>query len=996
MAAGFQVNMRLRQFGPVALVLVLTAVGFFVTRAHGESDARREATHRADLAATRVRDRVVQAEALMDGVRRFLVVHASPGVAPEQFGDIGDRWLGPVGLPAAAWVERVPATDRAGYEARPGRHDIVVPTPKGRFVGAPARRMYLPATLVTGSPPMSVPGIDVGSFPGVATAAARRQTAYQVTATPMIRLGDGTLGLFLVQSAQRLSQGVVEPGYVVIFLPARWLLAGAADPAAANQGVQIVVGGKKAGDAGNGEMAQSAFNAGGQPFVVRVPRGAVQGAAAVQPWLVGGAGLGLAALAGALGVFAARRARTKAELDRLFTITPDLVVVAGFDGYFKRVNPAFEAVLGYTDDEALTRPYAELIHPDDRERTAAEGMKLRNSGVNDPIENRYLCKDGSYRWIEWTATPVPAEQVSYAVGRDVTERRQTEAELREAEERNRTLAEQQAALRRVATLVAHSTPSQELFAAVTEEVGQLLPVGSSAMGRYESDGTFTTVAAWSRTFVAFPVGRRWPPEGRNITTMVFETGRPARMDDFSDASGPVGLAAREAGYRSAVGTPIVVEGRLWGVITAASSAEQPLPADTESRLASFTELVATAIANAESRSGLAELAQQQAALRHVATLVAEAVPPTEVLAAVGREVIGLFDAQAAAITRVETDGALTVVSNSGTITSPFTVGTRLMPEPGWVLNAVIETGRSARRDDYADASDPVPRMIRDLGIRSMVAAPIVVEGAPWGVLIIATERERFPEGTEQRLEEFTALAATAIANAESRAEVAASRVRIVAASDETRRRIERDLHDGTQQRLVSLSLQLRLAESTVPAELEEARATIGGVAGELNRVIDELREISRGIHPAILSEGGLGPALRTLARRSAIPVELGSVIDHRLPEPVEVAAYYVVSEALTNAVKHADASRVNVDADVRDGSLRLSIRDDGVGGADPAEGSGLIGLRDRVEALGGSVEIESPAGRGTCVTVELPVEPGVMPPETAEPLQARATHAPAT
>jgi signal transduction histidine kinase len=230
----------------------------------------------------------------------------------------------------------------------------------------------------------------------------------------------------------------------------------------------------------------------------------------------------------------------------------------------------------------------------------------------------------------------------------------------------------------------------------------------------------------------------------------------------------------------------------------------------------------------------------------------------------------------------------------------------------------------------------------------------------------------------------------------SRAELAASRSRVVVAADETRRRIERDLHDGTQQRLVSLSLQLRLAESTVPAELEEARATIGGVAGELNRVIDELREISRGIHPAILSEGGLGPALRTLARRSAIPVELGSVIDHRLPEPVEVAAYYVVSEALTNAVKHADASRVNVDADVRDGSLRLSIRDDGVGGADPAEGSGLIGLRDRVEALGGTVEIDSPAGRGTCVTVELPVEPGASSPETQQPPQVRATHAPAT
>jgi PAS domain S-box-containing protein len=790
----------------------------------------------------------------------------------------------------------------------------------------------------------------------------------------------------------------VEPGYVVLFLPAAWLLAGAADPASSTPGVQIQIGGKKAGHLGSTETAQSTFDAAGQRFVVRVPRGALQGAAALQPWLIGAAGLGLAALAGALGVFATRRARTKAELDRLFTMTPDLIVVAGFDGYMKRVNPAFVSLLGYTEAEALARPYLDFVHPDDRDRTLTERIELRSGARTNPIENRYCCKDGSYRWIEWTATPVPKENVSYAVGRDVTERREAEANLRAAEEQTAALAKQQASLRRVATLVAQSTPPEQLFAAVTEEVGQLLPVGSAAMGRYESDGTFTTVAAWSASFVAFPVGRRWVPEGRNVTALVFETGRPARMDDFSDASGAIGAAAREAGYRSAVGTPIMVEGRLWGMISAASSAEQPLPADTEKRLASFTELVATAIANAESRAGLALLADQQAALRRVATLVAEAVPPGEVLAAVGREVIGLFDAKGSAISRIEDDGAFTVVANSGGIMSPFAVGVRFIPEPGWVITSVIETGRSARRDDYADAaeSEPIPGLIRDLGIRSIVGAPIVVEGGLWGVVLIGTERERFPEGAEQRLEEFTALAATAIANAENRSELAASRARIVAASDETRRRIERDLHDGTQQRLVSLSLQLRLAESTVPKELEETRTTIGVVAGELNRVIDELREISRGIHPAILSEGGLGPALRTLARRSAIPVELGSVVDHRLPEPIEVAAYYIVSEALTNAVKHAGASRVQIDADVRGGILSLSIRDDGIGGANPAGGSGLVGLRDRVEALGGSVEIDSPAGDGTCVTVELPVEPAPPRPAGAPEPRSQETHAPAT
>jgi signal transduction histidine kinase len=234
--------------------------------------------------------------------------------------------------------------------------------------------------------------------------------------------------------------------------------------------------------------------------------------------------------------------------------------------------------------------------------------------------------------------------------------------------------------------------------------------------------------------------------------------------------------------------------------------------------------------------------------------------------------------------------------------------------------------------------------------------------------------ELLPLDSEERLEKFTELVATAIANAEYRTELAASRRRIVAASDEARRRIERDLHDGIQQRLVSLGLELRLAESSVPTEFEETRTTIARVAHGLNLSLDELQEISRGIHPAILAEGGLRPALRTLARRSAVPVELSGEIDHRLPEPVEVAAYYLVSEALANATKHANASRVDIDASTQDGSLRLSIRDDGIGGADPARGSGLVGLTDRVEALGGSIHVRSRLGDGTHITVELPLE----------------------
>jgi len=257
----------------------------------------------------------------------------------------------------------------------------------------------------------------------------------------------------------------------------------------------------------------------------------------------------------------------------------------------------------------------------------------------------------------------------------------------------------------------------------------------------------------------------------------------------------------------------------------------------------------------------------------------------------------------------------------------------------------------------------------------MVASPIIVEGRLWGVVTVLTRRGSFPSDTADRMADFTELVATAVGNAESRAELAASRTRIVAAADETRRRIERDLHDGTQQRLVSLDLELRLAQSMVPAELPELETGIGRVADELNEAVEDLREIARGIHPAILSEGGLGPALRTLARRAAIAVELDVAAIARLPEPIEVAAYYVVSEALTNATKHACASVVRVAVEERDDSLHLSIRDDGVGGVDPARGSGLIGLRDRVEALDGSIDVSSRSGEGTLIVAKLPLQP---------------------
>jgi signal transduction histidine kinase len=257
---------------------------------------------------------------------------------------------------------------------------------------------------------------------------------------------------------------------------------------------------------------------------------------------------------------------------------------------------------------------------------------------------------------------------------------------------------------------------------------------------------------------------------------------------------------------------------------------------------------------------------------------------------------------------------------------------------------------------------------------TVAASPIVVEGRLWGALSVATTHAPLPADTEQRMANFTELMATAMANAESRAELTASRVRIVAAADDTRRRIERDLHDGIQQRLVSLGLDLRATQAAATAEHAELGRQLERVADGLGDALTDLQELSRGIHPAILSQGGLGPALWALARRSAVPVELDVDLETtRLPASIEVAAYYVVSEALTNAAKHARASVVEVDARAGDGRLHLLVRDDGVGGATVAHGSGLIGLSDRVQALGGRIGVRSPAGEGTTLEIDLPV-----------------------
>ena len=370
------------------------------------------------------------------------------------------------------------------------------------------------------------------------------------------------------------------------------------------------------------------------------------------------------------------------------------------------------------------------------------------------------------------------------------------------------------------------------------------------------------------------------------------------------------------------------------------------------------------------------LATQQSALRHVATLVARETAPPEVFSEVATELARCLDVPNTALCRFEPDGEATLLAarDQQQLTRKLN-GTRFSLEGENILAMVLRTGRAARVDSHDNASGPAAARFRELGMCSAVGAPIIVGDRVWGAATVGTSRPGpLAADTEARVQDFADLVATAIANAETRAQLSASRVRIVAAADDARRRIERDLHDGAQQRLVSLGLEVRTAEDCVPPALRPLKEQISHILTSVAEISEEVQEISRGIHPAILSRGGLGPALKALARRSTVPVEVDLRVDRRLPDPVEVASYYVVAEAVTNAAKHAQASVVNVSVVAEDATVRLSIRDDGIGGADAANGSGLTGLIDRVEALGGTMVISSQPGNGTSLLVQIPFE----------------------
>ena len=533
------------------------------------------------------------------------------------------------------------------------------------------------------------------------------------------------------------------------------------------------------------------------------------------------------------------------------------------------------------------------------------------------------------------------------------------------------LADEQAALRRVAILVAEGATPTELFTAVAEEVAHVVGAPGVSVDRYEPDGTTTVLAAFGES--PFPVGTTWPIDPGSVSARILETGRPASVHDYAKVGGEIGQTMRAYPSAAIVGVPIIVDGTVWGSISVGSVRRDLLADDTEIRLAGFTELVATAISNMQAHAELNTLADEQAALQRLATLVAEGASAAEVFATVAEEVAGAFGVAGVTLDRYDPDEMTTVLATWGE--TGFEAGTRWPLDEGSLARTVLETGRPARIDDYSELPGVIGEAMRRIPGISTVGVPVVADGAVWGIMCVGTggNRGTLPADTESRLHAFTQLVGTAVSNASTSAELLASRARIVAAGDEVRRRIERNLHDGAQQRLVALGLDVQALRGRIPDEHRDARAGLERVADELVSVLDGVREISRGLHPALLARQGLPGALRALARRSPLEVELVVDVPVRPPEPIEIGVYYVVAEALANAASHAHASLATVWVVADGATLRATVEDDGVGGADPAAGTGLVGLTDRVEALGGRFALESPRGEGTRISIELPL-----------------------
>ena len=536
------------------------------------------------------------------------------------------------------------------------------------------------------------------------------------------------------------------------------------------------------------------------------------------------------------------------------------------------------------------------------------------------------------------------------------------------EEELQRLVDEQTALRRVATLVAGGATDIDLVAAVTSEIAQLFAADRATALRWDGDSV-RVIGDWTADGVPMSLADRvYSFGGDTLTARVVGSGTPARVEGLDDLHTDFARARwQELGIQAAIGAPIVVDNKTWGVIMASRrTLDDPFPVGAEHRLGDFAALVAQAIANSEAQLEVAALAEEQASLRRVATLVAGGRPREQVLAATTREVGRLFAARAAYYVRWEgVQDEVRLIGGWTDVAEGPTEGRLYHPSRGGATLKVLETGFASRGEETS----------AELGSHFTIGAPVIVNANLEGALIaFRPPGMAFPAGAEIRLRSFADLISQAIANERAQDHIRASRARIVRAGDEARRKLERNLHDGAQQRLVSTSLSLRLALAKLPDNAPDSKTILTAAAEELTLAIDELRELARGIHPAVLTEQGLDMALEALAERSPMRVSVCTNLEDRLPADVEAAAYYVVSESLTNCAKYAEATSVEVRVTRADCLLRVEVIDDGIGGADVKGGSGLRGLSDRVEALDGKLGVESPPSEGTRVWAEIPLD----------------------
>jgi signal transduction histidine kinase len=554
------------------------------------------------------------------------------------------------------------------------------------------------------------------------------------------------------------------------------------------------------------------------------------------------------------------------------------------------------------------------------------------------------------------------------------------------------VAEEQAALRRIATLVAAGATEADLAAAVCVEVGGLFGAQGASVVRWDGD-TIRVIGNWrADPGQRRPVGTTLSYGGDTLTARVVQTGAPARIESVADLKTEFARERwTELGWEASIGAPIMVDQAVWGVVAASRSEAGDSFADgDEQRLSDFSALVAQAIVNAEARREMGALVAEQSSLRQIATLVAAGQSPEAVFDAVTAEAATLFGATAVTLVRWEgvQDEVAVMAAWSAPEAAPLLPQSLYHPDAEGPTLRVLETGIACSGTESSPERGPV----------AVIAAPVIATRSLFGALTASRPAaDPFPPGAEIRLRSFADLAAQSIANDRAQSDLRASRARVVQTADEARRRLERNLHDGAQQRLVAVSLALRLVEQMLESEPSTARGVLLETSHELSEAIRELRELAHGLHPAALSDHGLATALKALGTRSPFPVDLvGLPEGRRLPEPVEAAIYYVVSESLANAAKHAAPASATVALSWGAEAVTVEIADDGAGGATFEGGSGLRGLVDRVEALGGELVLSSPHGGGTLVRAELPLhgQPDAapsFPPRPAPGLAAMST-----